>query len=153
MCDSLGFVERCTAMMRCGGRYRSLETVIIYGRCLRPWYECLDVVDVIILLLRCCEARTLRHEMSEFWKRNPVQRIELEDPPYDVVHLWSERQDGGEEVRVLHKGPEGLVCGSRSPLPRIAAAGKVDEHHSKGPYIVGPRGIIFGSPRRLGLTF
>jgi hypothetical protein len=76
------------------------------------------------------------HPLNQLREGNPGGRVQVEDPPQDGIALISDRQDGLEEVGIL---PVGLVGGvlNRRTLPRVAAAGQVNQDHAKGPDIVG----------------
>jgi len=76
------------------------------------------------------------HSLDQLRERDPGLRVEIEDPPQEVIALIGDGQNGLEEVGVL---AEGLVRGvlKRCALPGVAAACQVDKNHAQGPHVVG----------------
>jgi len=82
--------------------------------------------------------------VPELGDRDPLGGVDLEHAAEDGVQFGREGEDRPEEVGVLEEGPEGAVRLGR-PLPRVPAAGEVDEDNTERPNIVGGRSVARGS--------
>jgi hypothetical protein len=73
--------------------------------------------------------------LTELRNGDPLGWVDLKDTAEDTDHLIGKRQDRLEEKGILKVSAESGIL-YRGALPRIPAAGKVDEDDAETPNVV-----------------
>lgn len=98
------------------------------------------------------KSRAVDDHLSNLWDGSSLGRVELEDAPENGVELQRDREDGPQELRILHESTESAIL-RRSALPRVASTGEIDEDDSETPDVVRCRSIARVGFGRSCLTF
>lgn len=104
-----------------------------------------------LLLGRNREARARKDALLQLRQSNALVRVDGEDAGQDVVQLVRQRQNGLEEARVAGIGAVRRVLDG-GLLPRVTAAGQVDQDDAEAPDIVG-RAVVVGALGVLSQAF